>query len=154
MSSPLAEFEQMDLPVLIIGCICGLFILLNTLTLDGYICPLMRHHYHFHCSGHKHSHTPDINPTKSGEKLVSGADDSGFWGGEGVELQPASPEGEGGEEEEVTPEEKQKEDRYIDALLFVVPTVLIFGLFTAFRAEYYQNFSAIFDKTESKDLYP
>ena len=129
--------------MLIIGVVCGVFVLLNTITVDGYICVLVRHHYHFHCGDRKHAHTPDIHihPAKSVESVESG-----------VELRLATPEGDGDVEEEETPEEKQKEDRYIDALLFVVPTVLIFGLYTAYRAEYYQNFNSIYDKTYCKGL--
>lgn len=48
------------------------------------------------------------------------------------------------EEEEVqSPEERQREDAYIDALLYAVPIVLIFGLYAAARVEYYHLYEEV-----------
>lgn len=151
--------------MLIIGVTFGVFVLLNTITVDGYICVLMRHHYHFHFGGHKHSHSHalETHPSKSasaGEsegEATAIADTAEGNVESGIELRQVEKSNTTGgdvvedeEEEEETPEEKQKEDRYIDALLFVVPTVLIFGLYAAYRAEYYETFHSIYDKTSCK----
>ena len=138
--------------MLIIGVTFGVFVLLNTITVDGYICVLLRHHYHFHFGGHHHSHALEIHPSKSGGGDATAVPDADAGGNveSGIELRQIEKSTTAGgdvAEEEETPEEKQKEDRYIDALLFVVPTVLIFGLYAAYRAEYYDSFHAIYDKT-------
>ena len=148
--------------MLIIGVTFGVFVLLNTITVDGYICVLMRHHYHFHFGGHNHihSHAHPSKSTSAGEGEATAIADTAEGNVEsGIELRQVEKNNTTGvddveeeEEAEETPEEKQKEDRYIDALLFVVPTVLIFGLYAAYRAEYYETFHSIYDKTSCKHL--
>jgi len=138
-----AEFLEMDLPVLVVGILCGLAVLLNTFSVDGYLCFLLSHHYHCHRSHHHFYKDP--NGTQDKQVELEGGEVTAKPVEEEVCVQlmklfvddkrPFHLQ-----EEEETPEEKKKEDAYIDSLLYAVPIVLVFGLYTAERVEYYHEY--------------
>mmetsp|Transcript_34278 Transcript_34278/g.47090 ORF Transcript_34278/g.47090 Transcript_34278/m.47090 type:complete len:711 (+) Transcript_34278:39-2171(+) len=104
-----SEFLLLDLPVLVAGVVCGVAVLLSSVSLDGTLCVLLRHH----CRRQHAYRDPAKEP--------------------------------GPAELEETPEEKRQEVAYVDALLYAVPIVLIFGLYTAQRVEYYHRYQEVYD---------
>ena len=125
----------MDLPILIIGVITGVFILLNFFSIDKTTRHFVRERVLCHRNKQISSNTAASAP--AGE----------------VELQSVvvrETSDEKPDEEVESPAVKEGEFRYIDAVLYIVPIVLIFGLYTAYRAEYYSNFEPTYTKTISK----
>lgn len=71
----LSEFLVLDLPVLVAGVVCGVCVLLSSVSVDGYLCFLIGHHYHCHCNrshrsrAYQHQPSSDRGAVEKGLQL-------------------------------------------------------------------------------------